>query len=298
MLAAMATLVIALALQPAEVVDLSSWISSVLVLLVAWLAGENLRARRDRWRQLEERARRLEVEREERARQAVDAERMRIARELHDVVAHAMSVVAVQAGVAHHVIDSRPEVARDALGAIEATSRSALVELRRMLGVLRTSDQPEDPAALEPSVGLTDLERLTAPLAAAGVRVDVSVAGDLGAVPDAVSLSAYRIAQEAMTNVLKHGGDTATLRVSCDDAAVLVDLRDPGPRSPRRPAVDGSGQGLIGMRERAAVFGGRLDAGPDGAGGFRVTAVLPYADAPSVVTVADAVPPAMDGVTR
>jgi signal transduction histidine kinase len=289
MLAGMATLVVALALQPPEVVDLSSWVSTVLVLLVAWLAGENLRARRDRWRELEERARRLEVEREERARQAVDAERMRIARELHDVVAHAMSVVAVQAGVAHHVIDSRPELARDALGAIEATSRSALVELRRMLGVLRTSDHPEEAAALQPSAGLGDLERLTAPLAASGVRVDVSLSGDLEAVPDAVSRSAYRIAQEALTNVLKHGGDTATLLVSCDGSEVVVDVRDAGPRSSRRPPVDGSGQGLIGMRERVAVFAGRLHAGPDGAGGFRVTAALPYAP----VSPAPAVPEAV-----
>jgi signal transduction histidine kinase len=279
-------------------VNLSSWISTVLVLAVAWLAGENLRARRDRWRELEERASRLEVEREERARQAVDAERMRIARELHDVVAHSMSVIAVQAGVAHHVIDSRPQLAREALGAIESTSRSALVELRRMLGVLRQSNQPDEAAALQPGYRLSDLESIAAPLTASGLRVEMSLTGDTDAVPEVVSLSAYRIAQEALTNVLKHGGDTASLYVRCGDSAVVVDVRDPGPRSPRNAPVDGSRQGLIGMRERVSVFGGTLQAGPDGLGGFRVTATLPYGDSPEAATPAGPVPSIANGAPR
>lgn len=298
-LAAMVTLVVALALQPEAVVDLSSWISTVLVLAVAWLAGENLRARRDRWRQLEERASRLEAEREERARQAVDAERMRIARELHDVVAHSMSVIAVQAGVANHVIDSRPELARDALGAIESTSRSALVELRRMLGVLRQADQPDEPAARQPGQDLSDLESIAAPLTASGLRVEISLTGDPVAVPEVVSLSAYRIAQEALTNVLKHGGDTATLDVCCGASAVVIDVRDPGRRAPARQPVAGSGHGLIGMRERVSIFGGRLRAGPDGLGGFRVTATLPYGDLPEAAPlVAAPVSPVVDGIAR
>jgi signal transduction histidine kinase len=295
-LAALVTLLIALALQPEAVVNLSSWISTVLVLAVAWLAGENLRARRDRWRQLEQRASRLEVEREERARQAVDAERMRIARELHDVVAHSMSVIAVQAGVAHHVIDTRPQLAREALGAIESTSRSALVELRRMLGVLRQSNQPDEAAALQPGYRLSDLESIAAPLAASGLRVEVSLTGDTEAVPEGVSLSAYRIAQEALTNVLKHGGDTASLYVRCGDSAVVVDVHDPGPRSPRKAPVDGSGQGLIGMRERVSIFGGRLQAEPDGLSGFRVTATLPYGDSPHAATPAGPASSIVNGV--
>ena len=274
--AALVSLSVALALQPPDVVDLSSWISSVLVLAVSWLAGENLRARRDRWAELEARARRLEAEREDRARQAVDAERLRIARELHDVVAHSMSVIAVQAGVANHVIDKRPELARDALGAIATTSRTALVELRRMLGVLRQSDQPEEPAALMPCFCLADLENMVSRVAASGLRVELTITGDEDELPEAVSMSAYRITQEALTNVLKHGGDTARIDIRCGDDEVVVEVRDPGGPGRAPAQVEGSGQGLIGMRERVAVFGGTLHAGPHG-DGFRVVATLPYA---------------------
>jgi signal transduction histidine kinase len=277
-LTSLVTLSLALALQPAELVDLSAWVSSLLVLAVAWLAGENLRARRDRWAELEERARRLEAEREERARQAVDAERMRIARELHDVVAHSMSLIAVQAGVANHVIDTRPSVAREALGAIETTSRSALVEMRRMLGVLRQPDEKEESAALQPCYCLNDLEAVVRQMSVSGLQVEMTLGGDPDAVPQAVSLSAYRIAQEALTNVLKHGGSSAQLDIRCGDDAVVVEVRDPGADGVNRERVDGSGHGLIGMRERVAVFGGRLQAGPDGRGGFRVAARLPYAE--------------------
>lgn len=290
---ALAALSISLALQPAALVTLSTWISTVLVLAVSWLAGENLRARKDRWTELEDRARRLEAEREEQARQAVDAERMRIARELHDVVAHSMSVIAVQAGVANHVVDSKPEMARGALGAIETTSRSALVELRRMLGVLRESEQHDEDAVLVPCYCLADLEQMVGGLAGSGLEVELTITGDEGRVPEAVSLSAYRIAQEALTNVLRHGGSTATVDIRCGEAEVEVDVRDPGrPEGPTRH-TGGSGHGLIGMRERVAIFGGRLQAGPDGAG-FRVLATLPYAaDAGAVAPDGD---PATDTV--
>ncbi|GAA3396840.1 sensor histidine kinase [Cryptosporangium minutisporangium] len=261
----------ALAVQPETVVNGSTWFTTVLVVTVAWLGGEYVRARRARWAALEDRARRLEAEREERARQAVTEERMRIARELHDVVAHSMSVVAVQAGVAHHVIERRPDLARQALGAIEATSRSALVEMRRLLGVLR---QPNEPgAALAPSPGLGELDGLVAQYA--GLAVTIQVSGDVGAIPPGVDLSAYRIVQESLTNVLKHGGPSATLRVTAAPDHVRIEVTDPGPVA-GTPQVPGTGHGLIGMRERVAVFGGSLDAGPCPDGGFRVSAVLPF----------------------
>jgi signal transduction histidine kinase len=271
----------ALAIQPDTLVDRSSWLSSMLVLTVAWLAGENLRARRTRWSNLEERARRLEAEREERARQAVDAERMRIARDLHDVVAHAMSVVAVQAGVAHHVIDSKPAMAKQALGTIETTSRAALVELRRMLGVLRQSGQ--SPGALTPAPGIDDLSDLRATFTKAGLRTVLDIEGNHRLVPAGVQLSTYRIVQEALTNVLKHGGSEAEIYVSSSESKVEISVSDPGPghRSPG-PVPDG-GHGLIGMRERVALFGGTLQAGPRPDGGFTVHATIPLTDPPAVV---------------
>ena len=140
--ATLVALAIALAVQPAGVVTASTWVSTMLLALVAGLGGENLRHRRARWAALQERARLLEAEREERARRAVVEERLRIARELHDVVAHSMSVIAVQSGVGHHVLDTQPEEARRALAAIETTSRAALTEMRRLLGVLRQEGQP------------------------------------------------------------------------------------------------------------------------------------------------------------
>jgi signal transduction histidine kinase len=273
-LAGLVTLSVSLALQREGVATASTWVSTILVLTVAWLAGENLRARRARWSALEERARRLEEEREQQARAAVQEERMRIARELHDVVAHSMSVVAVQAGVAHHVIDRRPELAQEALAAIETTSRSALVELRRMLGVLRRPG--ETGAAFEPSSGLDDLETLVRQLDDAGVKVELRVEGGAGAVPPGVGLSAYRVAQEALTNVLKHGADIARLNVTCRGDAVVVEVTDPGRGERAGEPVPGAGHGMLGMRERVAVFGGRLETGPDGHGGFRVLATLPH----------------------
>lgn len=262
-----------LALQPSDLVDASSWFTSLLVLTVAWLAGENLRARRARWSALQERARRLELEREERARQAVDEERMRIARELHDVVAHSMSVIAVQAGVAHHVIETRPELARQALGTIETTSRSALVELRRMLGLLRRHGDSDD--SLAPAPGLEDLRALSTGFADAGLTVSIDVSGDASVVPRGVQLSAYRIVQESLTNALKHGGASATVHVASSADGVVVEVSDPGAPGGSPASVSGAGQGLVGMRERVALFNGVLDAGPDPAGGFRVRAELP-----------------------
>ena len=269
----------ALALQSSELVDASSWITSLLTLTVAWLAGENLRGRRARWAALEERAWRLELEREVRARQAVDEERMRIARELHDVVAHSMSVVAVQAGVAHHVIDSRPELAKQTLGTIETQSRAALVELRRMLGVLRHVDDAE--GDLAPAPGLEELRSLSGGFAEAGLEVTLRLDGEPSDVPSGAQLSAYRIVQESLTNALKHGGPHAQVHVHASRDLVEVEVLDKGSPRTTSSSVPGAGQGLVGMRERVALFGGDLEAAPTPDGGFRVHATLPCGTPPS-----------------
>ena len=280
-----------LALQPGSVSSDASWIESELGILVAWLAGENLRVRRARWAELHARAERLEREREAEARRAVTEERLRIARELHDVVAHSMSVIAVQSAVGNHVIDTQPEEARHALAAIEAPSRAALTEMRRLLGVLRQDGEPA--GSLVPAPGLADLAPLAAQVREAGLSVWVHVEGERGPVPPGVDLSAYRIIQEALTNVIKHAAAaTACVKVSYEKGAVALEITDNGPgrkngrheSGPGRP--DGSradavtspistGHGIIGMRERVAVFGGEFAAGPRDAGGFRVFARLP-----------------------
>jgi signal transduction histidine kinase len=261
---------VALRLQPSGVVDVMTWVTTALTLAVAWLAGETLRARRARWAELEERARRLEREREERARQAVTVERLRIARELHDVVAHAMSVIAVQAGVANHLLDERPELARPALSTVESAARSALVEMRRLLGVLRQPGDPTEPLVATP--GLAELPALVAQFERAGLTVRVTVVGQTSELPDGIDLSAYRIVQEGLTNVLRHGGPVAELTLTCLGTGAAVEIRDDG--RPNPPSSTADGHGLIGIRERVAVFGGEFVAQRE-AGGFRLRATLP-----------------------
>ncbi len=273
---------VALAMQPPGVATGSQWTSTLLATAVAWLLGENQRNRRARLAALEQRANRLERDREERAAQAVAEERLRIARELHDVVAHSMSVIAVQSGVGNHVIDTQPEQARAALAAIETTSRSALAEMRRLLGVLRPDGDPA--TALTPAPGLADVPDLVEQVRAGGVQADVQVRGEPHELAPGVDLSAYRIVQEALTNVIKHGGSLADVVLDYGPDALVVQVSDrPAPGAARvgsaAPATvtDGSsGHGIIGMRERVAVFGGDFEAGPVPGGGFRVRARLPY----------------------
>ena len=275
---------VSLALQSAQVAATTTWIESELGVAVAWLAGRNLRHRRARWAELQARAERLEREHEEQARRAVTEERLRIARELHDVIAHSMSVIAVQSAVGHHVMDTQPGQARQALAAIEATSRSALTEMRRLLGVLRQEGEPR--GSLAPAPGLADLAALVTQVQDAGLKVWINVEGQRGAVPPGIDLSAYRIVQEALTNVIKHAGSSAAnVTVSYRPESVTVEITDQGPGAPaaRVPAVGvpaprtGSGHGIIGMRERVAVFGGEFTAGPGPDGGFRVRACFPIA---------------------
>jgi signal transduction histidine kinase len=255
------------------------WVQFALIFGAAWLLGlfaHNYRAYAAR---LEQRTAELEQAREALARRAVTEERLRLARELHDVVAHAMSVIAVQSGVGAHVADSRPGEVGKALAAIEATSRAALTELRRLLGVLRQDGEPQ--ASLTPAPGLANLEGLLAEVAEAGLAVRLRVEGAPSPLPAGVDLSAYRIVQEALTNVVKHAGPAhAQVTIRYRDHEVAVEVIDDG-RGVAAVATDGrrgrTGHGLIGMAERVAAFGGDLEVGPRPGGGFRVAAGLPLA---------------------
>ena len=215
------------------------------------------------------------------ARQAVGDERLRIARELHDVVAHSMTLITVKAGVTHYLMDSHPQEARSALRVIEATGRNALTEMRRMLEVLRAdsditpasgADDADDDRA--PMPGLADLEPLATLAAEAGVRAHLQVRGSRD-LPEGVALSAYRIVQEALTNVIKHAAP-AQCRVLVDitDSDIALEVTDDGPGGRLRPVAAG-GHGIIGMRERVNLYGGEFTAGPRPEGGYRVTARLP-----------------------
>ena len=243
-------------------------IGITLVLVAAWVIGDNLGTRRAYTRALEERAERLEREQEAERARAVAEEQARIARELHDVLAHNVSVMVVQAAAANDVFDARPDRAREALQAIEATGRTALGELRRLLGAVRG-----DGADYAPQPGLERLDELLAQVRAAGLDVSVIVEGTPRAVPSGIDLSAYRVVQEALTNTLKHA-DARHARVSLryGDHELGVDVRDDGTNVANG---DGGGHGLLGMRERVATFGGSLDAGPAPQGGFAVAARFP-----------------------
>ena len=253
-------------------------VSNGLVIGAAWLLGHFVGVRRAYTARLEERTAELEQAREELARRAVTEERLRLARELHDVVAHAMSVIAVQSGVGAHVASTQPEEAAKALTAIEVTSRAALEELRRLLGVLRQDSEPQ--GDLSPVPGLADLDSLLAEVAKAGLGVRLRVEGTPSPLPAGVDLSAYRIVQEALTNVVKHAGPArAQVVVGYRDREVTVEVTDDG-RGVGALASDGRagvGHGLIGMRERVAAFDGDLEVGPRAGGGFRVAARLPLA---------------------
>jgi signal transduction histidine kinase len=274
-----------------------------LASVLAWMTGYSVRQRRLYVVTLQQQA----------AHSAVAEERLRIARELHDVVAHSMSVIAVQAGYGQYVIDASPDGARDALGAIQATSRDALEEMRRMLGVLRQQDvtqgqakagpatgqapaggqEPVDgqapagggttarQAPLAPAPGLARLDRLIERTRGAAVRVRLEVSGHSRPAPAGVDLSAYRIIQEALTNVVRHAGTGAScvVHVGYTDADLVIRVTDDGGLPVALPSVSvataGTGHGIIGMRERVHLCGGTFSAGPLPSSGFQVTATLP-----------------------
>jgi signal transduction histidine kinase len=238
---------------------------------VAWALGDNLRTRRAYLVEVEARAERLEREREEQARRAVAAERARIARELHDVISHNVSVMVVQAAAGRDVFESRPERAREALGSIESIGREALVELRRLLGVVSAAGESEE-AGFSPQPGLARLPELLEQVGAGGLRVRLTVSGQARGLPAGVDLSAFRIVQEALTNTLKHAhASRAHVSVRYSDTGLEVEVLDDGIAG----APAGGGRGIVGMRERAALVGGELSAGPRPAGGFGVRARMP-----------------------
>ncbi|WP_423202177.1 sensor histidine kinase [Herbihabitans rhizosphaerae] len=262
------------------------WFFGVVVVVVifafCWALGEFIGARRAYQNEVEQRVKLLETERDQQAKIAVAEERTRIARELHDVVAHAVSVIIVQADGAAYAVRKNPDVAERAVKTIASTGREALTELRRLLGVLR-NDDGDGGEERAPQPGTESLSELAEKVRKIGLPVRLEAAGKLDDLPAGVSLGVYRIVQESLTNTLKHAGPgaSATVKVTRDDERVLLEITDNGTGriAEHTPAAVPGGNGLIGMRERANVFGGTLSAGPRAQGGWRVTAVLPVQDA-------------------
>jgi signal transduction histidine kinase len=256
------------------------WVASYVQFGAAWFLGNVQRKRLAYTAELEALNAQLAQEQELRSRWAVAEERGRIARELHDVVAHSVSVMVVQAGAARRSVAANPAQATTALTQIESTGRQALTEMRRLLGLLR-DDEATDAVTLAPQPSLAHLESLVGAAREAGLPVEVAIEGDPRPLPASVDLSAYRIVQEALTNSLKHAGPArASVRICYGREVLEIQVWDDGARgapAPRhgngQPA--GGGHGLIGMRERVALFGGTLEAGARPGGGFRVAARLP-----------------------
>lgn len=238
-----------------------------LTAVIAWLIGDSMHQSRVHAEQVRTQA----------AAQAVTAERLRIARELHDMVAHTIGIVALQAGAARRVIDTRPELAREALGEVENASRETLSGLRRMLGALRRAEPGQAPEATpldpSPAPGLADIDRLAERTTAAGVHVEVRWRGERHTLPPEIGMSAYRIVQEAVTNVVRHAGTrSCQVTVDCRDEELAIEVVDSG-NGPGRAAA--TGYGLLGMRERVGLLHGEFSAAPRPEGGFRVAARLP-----------------------
>ena len=285
-LAVASTTIVVLGLSGTPGLDAVGVFGVMAQFAAGWAIGVAMRNRRvateARVREADKRA---EAERQSAARVLAE-ERLRIAHELHDVVGHSMSVIAVQAGVGAHVLDERPEQARAALEAISAPSRGTLTEMRRLLGVLRDSDGARSHA---PAPGLADLPRLVDDVRAAGVPATLHVEGTADGVHAGIELSAYRVVQEALTNVLKHAGKPTRVDVTVRHlpGSLTVEVTDDGRGLAARSGnggaadapADGSGHGLVGMRERVELWGGELSVGPAPGGGYRVKALLPYGDA-------------------
>jgi len=262
---------------------------SMLAAAALWFVGDGVRERRRYRAGVQEQEKRWREEEAERGRRSVQQERLRIARELHDVLAHTLSMVAVQAGVGRRVGAARPAEALQALRVVEESSRGALDELRRILCLMR-GDEAAEPeraagdeaaAALAPAPGLGDLEALVAMVRSAGTPVALSVAGDVTGVSPAPALTAYRIVQEALTNVVRHApGARASVLVAVDSLGIRIGVTDTGQAEgvltvAPRPAAPSAQHGIVGMRERAAAFGGTLSTAALPGGGFEVAAFLP-----------------------
>jgi signal transduction histidine kinase len=244
------------------------------VVTAAWVVGRNVRTRRALIEALEDRARSLGLAHREEALRAAAEERARIARELHDVVAHSMGVIVVQAGAGRRVAATEPEQAREALATIEQTGREALTEMRRLLGVLRSEASP----GREPQPGLDHVDELIERFRQAGLDLEAHVEGlPCPSLPASAGLSAYRILQEALTNCLKHApGSHVRIDLRVEDRDVALQVTDDGSGEHVDFAGNSSGLGITGMRERVGMFGGELSAGPAHGGGWQVTARLPF----------------------
>jgi signal transduction histidine kinase len=257
-----------------EAIEPDTVIVECLIVGAAWFIGDGYRIRRGQYVQLEERARRLELAGKELARHAVVEERRVIARELHDVVAHNVSVIVAEAGAAQRISDADPSEALATLGPIERTGREALVEMRRLMGFLRTDSESPSHA---PQPGLDELDALIEHAGRVGVPTRLSIQGSPRPLSPGLDLSAYRIVQEALTNTLKHAGPAhvdVVVRYGSDRLVLIIDDDGVGPTrrngDPMRPRY-----GHLGMRERVALFGGRLQVGGRPGGGFRVVASMP-----------------------
>lgn len=271
-----ALLLLAILQDPGQVQEFGDLVFFLLVVGGPWLAGRAMRYRRAREHALERHAVDLEREREEQARAAVAEERSRIARELHDVVAHAISVMVLQARGGRRSLPTDPGETHEALAVIETTGSQALAEMRRLLGMLRRDDEE---IALAPQPSLRYLDALVAQVRDAGLPVEVSVEGQPTELPPGVDLSAYRIVQEGLTNALKHAGPvTARVIIRYGKYLLELEIADTGLGA---GASDGEGHGLVGMRERVSLYGGKIESGPQEGGGFAVRARLPLDSARS-----------------
>jgi signal transduction histidine kinase len=251
---------------------IGDFVFSNLVFGVVWIVGFSLGRKFEEGEEAKERAARAEHEREERARAAVAEERARIARELHDVVGHSVSVMTVQASGVRRLLRPDQDREREALLVVERTGREALAEMRRMVGVLR---RPEEAPALAPQPSLDHVNRLVEQAREAGLPVELRIEGEASQLPAGVDLTAYRLVQEGLTNVVKHAQATrAEVLVDYGDSYLEVTVSDDGTGVGNG---DRGGHGLVGMRERVSVYGGELDAGPQPGGGYRLRAKLPLA---------------------
>jgi signal transduction histidine kinase len=248
-----------------------------MFVVVPWLVGRTLRNHTMLARELAEKGERAEHAREEQERRAVAAERSRVARELHDVLAHNLSVMVIQASAARRVVERDPDAALESAALIRRTGREALAELRQLFGPVRR----DEGVSLPGSPGLANVERLAAGARAAGLTVQLRVEGTAPKLPPGVDMTAYRVVQEALTNTLKYGGGAkATVSVYYEPGDVVVEVLDDGPGpGGNGSSVDGGGHGLVGMRERVALYGGKLDCGRRRGGGFAVRARLPVGGA-------------------
>jgi len=254
----------------------TNFLLNSMLFLPIWWFGNTLRKSREQTLQLKERTEQLVREREENARRAVVDERIRIARDLHDVLAHHVSVMGIQAGAARQVLKQYPEKALNSLSLIETSSRQAVAELYRLLGLLRDEKQVEK---FTPQPSLQQLEKLVADMQNAGLQVEVKIEGEKREIPEMVDLSAFRIIEEALTNTLKHAGATkATVNINYHNSMLILDITDNGHGIVTDGNIASGGKGLIGMRERANLVNGEFWAGNGPNGGFRIQVKLPLGE--------------------